>query len=173
MRPFQIDWLAQDLQAANSNRSSVPWLITMGHRPIYCSNHNHQDCNSTFSKYLQHKEEDLLYNNKVDLHFQSHVHGYERTWPMYRDQPVQTSYDSPAAPVYIVNGAGGNREGNSQPPGGLPWCPPASGRNRPQSSAVGFGYMVLEGGTLRYQQYVGNVTGPATLLDDWQINKKV
>jgi acid phosphatase type 7 len=41
-----------------------------------------------------------------------HCHNYERSYPVYNGQ-YTTSYNTPTAPVYVVNGAGGNREGVS------------------------------------------------------------
>lgn len=165
MSKTQLEWLKLDLQAVN--RQTQPWLLSMGHRPIYCSNHNRRDCNSTFSHFLQEAMEDLLYQFKVDLHFQSHVHNYERTWPMYRDAPTSTNYSSPSAPVYVVNGAGGNREGNSMPPGNLPWTPQPSGNNHPQARDIGFSLVVFQGRSMRFRQFAAN----NTLLDDWTLSK--
>lgn len=36
----QIDWLRDVLEKANSpiERETRPWIILMGHRPLYCSN---------------------------------------------------------------------------------------------------------------------------------------
>ena len=68
-------------------------------------------------------------------------HSYERSLPVYRGHPTassNSSYSSPAAPIYIVNGAGGNREGNGGPPscinGAFAWCARSSGA---QSGVVG------------------------------------
>ena len=38
----QYKWLMDDLEKANEpgNRSKRPWLISMCHRPLYCSNSN-------------------------------------------------------------------------------------------------------------------------------------
>ncbi|VDD91279.1 unnamed protein product, partial [Enterobius vermicularis] len=40
----QWNWLMNDLQKANSERDKHPWIITMGHRPMYCSNFDGDDC---------------------------------------------------------------------------------------------------------------------------------
>ncbi|XP_020622284.1 acid phosphatase type 7-like [Orbicella faveolata] len=44
----QYEWLEKDLQEATSpeNRALRPWIITMGHRPMYCSNSDGDDCSS-------------------------------------------------------------------------------------------------------------------------------
>jgi len=165
MSKNQVEWLRLDLQGVN--RKTQPWLLTMGHRPIYCSAHNHENCNSTFSHYLQYSMEDVLYLYKVDLHFQAHVHSYERSWPMYRDEPTALMYSSPAAPVYVVNGAGGNREGNELPAGDKSWCPRPTGANHPQAREISFSLVMIQGGSLHFRQLSAN----STLLDDWTITK--
>ena len=43
----------------------------------------------------------------------AHEHNYQRTWPVYKGTVTNTSYDNPSAPTYVVNGAGGNREGET------------------------------------------------------------
>uniref|UniRef100_A0A915DB86 Purple acid phosphatase n=1 Tax=Ditylenchus dipsaci TaxID=166011 RepID=A0A915DB86_9BILA len=50
----QWEWLIKDLQKANANRKSVPWIITMGHRPMYCSTFDRDDC--TFYNSLKANE---------------------------------------------------------------------------------------------------------------------
>lgn len=43
---LQYDWLTRDLEEANApeNRTVRPWIIIMGHRPMYCSNTDQDDC---------------------------------------------------------------------------------------------------------------------------------
>ena len=40
----QKDWIMADLAAANLKRDRVPWVIAFGHRPLYCSNDDGDDC---------------------------------------------------------------------------------------------------------------------------------
>ena len=40
----QLKWLQEDLAKAQTNRAERPWIIAYGHRPMYCSNLNRDDC---------------------------------------------------------------------------------------------------------------------------------
>jgi len=101
----QVQWLKNDLQNANANRAVRPWVVAYIHRPLYCGNED-VTCLGQAEK-LRNILEDVFYNGKVDLVVQAHKHDYERTSPVYKGvvRPNGT------APIYIVNGVGGNREG--------------------------------------------------------------
>lgn len=119
----QYDWLEKDLQEAASpqNRKLHPWIITMGHRPMYCSNSDGDDCTkheSVIRGGLTSKHlfplEDLFYKYGVDLSLWAHEHSYERLFPIYNRQVCNGSkeepYTNPCAPVHITTGSAGCQE---------------------------------------------------------------
>ncbi|KAH8273336.1 hypothetical protein KR018_000638 [Drosophila ironensis] len=123
---FQYEWLTRDLAEANlpENRRQRPWIIIYGHRPMYCSNENDNDC--THSETLTRVGwpfvhmfglEPLLYEYGVDVAIWAHEHSYERLWPIY-DYEVRNGtklggspYEDPRAPVHLVTGSAGCKEG--------------------------------------------------------------
>lgn len=110
----QVAWLKQDLALAQQQRGAVPWIVVGFHRPLYCSHGGPTDKNCNyFADLLKAEIEDVLFQYQVDLVLYGHVHAYERTWPVYHNLPTQFNYTSPTAPVYVMNGAAGNPEGNT------------------------------------------------------------
>lgn len=118
----QFLWLERDLKKANKNRAKVPWIIVMGHRPMYCSNLNGDDCthHETLTRVgwpFAHwfGLEQILYDNAVDLEIWAHEHSYERLLPIYDYQVYNGSYEAPyknpGAPVHLVTGSAGCKEG--------------------------------------------------------------
>ena len=122
----QFNWLVHDLQSANTRRNERPWLIVMGHKPYYCtvdwtrpferknweSNH---DCVVRAAE-LRTEVEQLFYNHGVDLYIAGHVHRYERSTPIYKNETVTGERDTfgyhynPQAPVFVLEGTGGCRK---------------------------------------------------------------
>jgi predicted MPP superfamily phosphohydrolase len=106
-----LTWLENDLKQAVANRANVPWIIAMGHRPLYSSADS-----SYIIEYLapvQKAFEDLFHTYKVDLYLCGHVHAYERSWPMYKGKVTQKSYVNPTGLVELDAGAAGCIEGLS------------------------------------------------------------
>merc|ERR1712151_1271066 len=101
---LQYEWLAQDLREAN--RSITPWIVVAFHVPWYTSSEHHGMSEAAF---MRDAMEDLLYNAKVDIVLSGHVHGYERTKPVYKGE------ERCDAPIYIIIGDGGNHEGPACP----------------------------------------------------------
>ncbi|XP_075158838.1 acid phosphatase type 7 isoform X2 [Haematobia irritans] len=121
---FQYKWLEEDLKLASTaeRRSKVPWIITMGHRPMYCSNNNGDDCSHHSTVVRQGLPvlgsfglEELFFKYGVDVEIWAHEHCYERLWPIYNytvlNGSISEPYRNPKGPVHIITGAAGNKEG--------------------------------------------------------------
>ena len=73
----QLIWLEETLK--NVDRKETPFLIIVGHRPIYSSDYAFSDIPGNIigeSLRLQAAFEDLLYKYHVDIAFYGHVHSY-------------------------------------------------------------------------------------------------
>jgi hypothetical protein len=56
-----------------------------------------------YIKHTYFKLSKALFNeHHVDLIYEAHIHSYERTYPMVNGNATQFNYDSPTAPVYII-----------------------------------------------------------------------
>ncbi len=114
----EMAWVDADMKSVD--RSVTPWLVAHFHRPFYCARDN--ECKfflcflTTFlihlcitggSLLISQGGEEVLHNNKVDIVLTGHEHTYERTFPVYN----KTVTDG--APVYLMQGGSGNREGNN------------------------------------------------------------
>jgi len=111
--PFgdQLKWFEQDLQQANAYRDIHPWIIVIGHRPLYTS--LGVDFPPDAADNLRTAIESLLYTYKVDLFLCGHVHAYERMYPTYNNLVQQANYNNPNVTTYIVAGNAGNIEGHT------------------------------------------------------------
>eukprot|EP00041_Stephanoeca_diplocostata_P034117 m.1144845 g.1144845 ORF g.1144845 m.1144845 type:complete len:676 (+) comp24464_c0_seq12:41-2068(+) len=104
------EWLKKDLEAANQNRENVPWVVAHGHRDIYCSTTDDDDCNTLGDAGLVRAVlEPLFFEYGVDIWINGHEHSYERTYPLYQGKSV-ASYVNPPCTFYIVTGAAGSPE---------------------------------------------------------------
>eukprot|EP00940_MAST-03C_sp_MAST-3C-sp2_P000549 g549.t1 len=75
----QYAFLESDLRAVN--RSVTPFVVMIGHRPLYCSSNDYYDCNM-WGPRARESLEPLLSRYGVDLYICGHVHSYERTFPV-------------------------------------------------------------------------------------------
>ncbi|XP_059155026.1 acid phosphatase type 7-like isoform X2 [Physella acuta] len=116
-------WLENELAEANKpeNRAKQPWVITFGHRPMYCSNDDNDDCTHHESlirvgiPFLHLLGwEPLFYKYGVDVALWAHEHSYERLWPVYNREVMNGSYaepyTNPRGPVHIITGSAGCKE---------------------------------------------------------------
>lgn len=126
----QFNWLEKDLKRANENRDKQPWIIGMGHRPLYCLTMGDHSCNYekleriNIRQGIEYKNltgrkfglEKLFYKHGVDLLFYGHEHFYARFLPMFNYQikngnkSTTNPYDHPNGPIHITTGSAGNWE---------------------------------------------------------------
>ena len=117
----QYEWLQRDLHKAHGNRDKQPWIVAYAHRPMYCT-HIDDDWDETWCTEdaaalrdgvafnggpRQFGLEQLFHNYSVDLYVSGHMHSYERTYPVYREQLVNTNYRDNAAMWHLIVGASG------------------------------------------------------------------
>ncbi|CAL0309949.1 unnamed protein product [Lupinus luteus] len=83
----QYKWLEEDLKKVN--RKNTPWLVVLVHAPWYNSNTARQDEKESVN--MMANMEDLLYQGRVNIIFEGHVHTYERFVhrPQTRDLIIQ------------------------------------------------------------------------------------
>jgi len=148
--------LAADLAAAAA--ASSAWVIVGGHRPFYCSDNDKTQCGS-FSAILRAQGEALLVAGKADLVITAHEHGYQRSLPLLNGSIAAQTYADCPAPVYVVNGAGGNRESQD--------LPAPAAWSKYESAEVGFATIVAAGPRLTYSFLAAN----GTTLDEFALTK--
>ena len=78
----QWQWLQNDLRKASTGaqRERVPWIVVVGHRPMYCSDKSEYTAHVRGAPF-QSAVEPLLLEAKVDVMMTGHEHGYERIHP--------------------------------------------------------------------------------------------
>ncbi|KAJ3675203.1 hypothetical protein LUZ60_004245 [Juncus effusus] len=116
----QFEWIKGDLSSVN--RTETPWLIFIGHRPMYSSNDGLKIFGATIFPTVdvnfRNSIEPLLLNYKVDLAIFGHIHNYERTCAVFQDKckgmPLKSKdgidvYDNNnyTAPVHVMAGMAG------------------------------------------------------------------
>lgn len=133
-------WLEMDLLRVD--RKTTPWVIVVMHGPWYNSNKAHHDEKQTVM--MRDAMEDLFYDYGVDIAFTGHVHAYERTYPVYRNEVNEKGT------IYIVIGDGGNIEGHASSYYDQPaWSAFRNG------NIYGHGVLTLTQSTLRWV-WIGN-----------------
>jgi hypothetical protein len=125
---WQYEWLENDLKVATKpeNRAKRPWIITLGHRPMYCLKDNDKDCFSgetlirkgrsgtPLQIHTTYGLEELFMKYGVDIEFYGHEHLYERSYPIYDYHVYNISsphlYTNAKAPIHIISGAAGTTD---------------------------------------------------------------
>ncbi|KAM9433440.1 acid phosphatase type 7 isoform 1-T1 [Salvelinus alpinus] len=177
----QYEWLKNDLEEANKpeNRAERPWIITMGHRPMYCSNNDKDDC-TQFESYVRLGRndtkppapglEDLLYLYGVDLELWAHEHTYERLWPVYGykvfNGSIEQPYVNPKAPVHIITGSAGCRENHD------PFVPNPRDWSAFRSTDYGYTRMQVHNTTHLYLEQVSDDQYGKVIDSIWVVKEK-
>ncbi|XP_068729313.1 acid phosphatase type 7-like [Montipora capricornis] len=172
----QYEWLEKDLQEAASpeNRKLRPWIITMGHRPMYCSNADGDDCTkyeSVVRGGITSKHffglEDLFYKYGVDLSLWAHEHSYERLFPLYNRTVCNGSkeepYTNPCAPVHVTTGSAGCQEDHD------PFVKDYPPWTAYRSEDYGYTRMTINNGTHLYLEQVSVDLGGSVIDKVWII----
>lgn len=148
---IQYNWIKRDLQRVN--RLKTPWIIVVGHRPMY-SSVGHQD---RAQDLLRSHLEDLFFEYKIDVALWGHHHFYQRTCRLFRGVCHDDGF------VNIVSGAAGY---------GLSLVPNSKPAWLQFSNNVDHGYVKLVStpNILRFQ-YIGNVN--LKVLDSFNITKSM
>ena len=135
----QYEWLDRDLRGVDRNKT--PWLILVGHRPMYTSEKYHDD--HVVSLHIQEEVEDLLHQHKVDIAIWSHYHSYERTCRVYKQRCTETGT------VHLVIGAAGAHL-DSVPQYEVKW-------SEHLEMNYGFGRVTVANGSALLWEYMRNV----------------
>lgn len=119
----QYKWLVEDLQHASTpaEREKRPWIVVFGHRPMYCSSRDRDDCTKETNilrkglPLVGYGLEELFYKYGVDVELYSHEHQYERFLPIYNSTVMNGTnpdhpYYNPKAPVHLISGSAGCEE---------------------------------------------------------------
>lgn len=121
----QYQWLIEELERSTQleSRAKHPWIIVVGHRPMYCNSASDDDCTNINAKNRVGIEnnyglEKLFYDYGVDLQIYGHVHTYERYFPMYDYKVYNGSldepYTNPNSPVHVTTGSAGCKYGHDR-----------------------------------------------------------
>jgi len=100
----QYDWLAQDLEAADSDPLH-PWKIVQFHKPPFNSRASDLETRTVWSPLFEQYHVDLVYSG--------HQHVYERTYPIDSNGNVMDSNTSsytwtvPKGTIYVTDGTAG------------------------------------------------------------------
>lgn len=108
-----------DEHMAGVKRTVTPWLIFIGHRPMYVdsTNANKDDGDLTVAKQLQANIEPLLKKYRVDLALWGHHHSYQRSCPV--NAGVCDDNDGVTHVIIGMAGQGLSKNIQQQPPSWL------------------------------------------------------
>jgi len=156
---IQYKWL--ELELKKVNRSVTPWLVVSFHSPIYNTFGDH--VNETQAIEMQQAMEPLFIQYNVNLIISGHCHAYMRTHALAYNQVDQNG------PIYIIVGAGGNREGHTS---GYQHDTPEEWVVKRDHEEFGYGRLHFRNSTYAHWSWVRDGTTPNAVRDDaWIVNR--
>eukprot|EP00049_Salpingoeca_infusionum_P000062 m.36896 g.36896 ORF g.36896 m.36896 type:complete len:208 (-) comp10049_c0_seq1:140-763(-) len=133
----QYTWLQNDLKQAVANRNNVPWIMLVGHRPMYSADKDEFDSH-TQGAHFQQTIEPLMLEANVDMYFCGHMHIYERVNSVANGTVKAVlkggAYVDAPAPIHIVQGNAGVFED-------VQWIDPIPSWSADRKSRIGYGRM--------------------------------
>jgi len=156
----QYQWLIGELEKID--RLKTPWLIVMMHTQFYTTFEGHKgELETTI---MRKSMEPLFVKHNVNLVFSGHDHGYMRSKSM-----VNGTVDSTGlSPVYLIVGAGGNREGHSRK---YLNEEPEEWVNMRDKSVFGFGTLEVINASIANWKWIINGEDSGFLDDYWFRNQ--
>lgn len=115
-KQYMIEFVNNEIK--HINRTLYPWVIVTGHRPMYCSNKNSDDCTSWMRDKVRTQFEKLFVDNNITIYLSAHEHTYERICPIYsgvcQDNLSNNfyNYSKLKYPINIISGTAGCIEGH-------------------------------------------------------------
>ena len=163
----QIDFISKEL--SRINRSIYPWVVATGHRPMYCSNSDNDDCTHWINDRLRYIE-DLFLKYNLTIYLSAHEHSYERICPIYNGSCLKDNQNSSLFnnsnllyPIHVITGAAGCREGHEKFKSKVPiW-------SVTRNIESGFGVLNVNYKNLKWQEYAV-VNNKKYLIDSFNIN---
>uniref|UniRef100_A0A4W5NQE0 Purple acid phosphatase n=1 Tax=Hucho hucho TaxID=62062 RepID=A0A4W5NQE0_9TELE len=157
----QYEWLKKDLEEANrpENRAERPWIITMGHRPMYCSNNDKDDCTLFESYVCTPQNTSLIRERGVN---------YMDGWiiPSVFNGSIEQPYVNPKAPVHIITGSAGCRENHD------PFVPNPRDWSAFRSTDYGYTRMQVHNTTHLYLEQVSDDQYGKVIDSIWVVKEK-
>ena len=155
----QYKWLEQELQQVD--RTRTPWLVVSFHSPTYNTFNGH--INETQALEMQQAMEPLFVQFRVNLVINGHCHAYMRTHPVAFDKLDDSG------PIYIIVGAGGNREGHTS---GYQHDVPEDWVAKRDHEEFGYGHLHFCNGTHAKWSWVRDGTTTKGVRDHaWIVNR--
>jgi len=114
---LQLKWFENELREAWKDRKHHPWVVVIGHHPLWCSDilmDNTCSGKKDQTTILRNGTttlpvgiEEMMYFFGVDIYMSAHVHAYERMYPLHQGIVLQSNYTNPKSFVHLMAGKAG------------------------------------------------------------------